>query len=143
MVIDASAALKWQFKDESESEKALNLLLDYEEFRVSFIVPRLFYYETTNAIYIAVKRERMSEDKGEEILEDILSIGASVDDSIDIMKTAYRNARKYNISVYDSLYLTLAEKDRVLFYTGDKRLYNAIRDKNRFIRWVGDYRKVG
>ncbi len=30
IVIDASAALKWQFRDETDAENAVNMLLDYE-----------------------------------------------------------------------------------------------------------------
>jgi predicted nucleic acid-binding protein len=143
VVIDASAALKWQFKDESESEEAVALLADYDELKVGFIVPRLFYYEIANAISIAVRRERMAEDVGEEILDDMVSLEASVVDSTDITRTAYRNARKFNISVYDSVYVTLAEKNKALFYTGDRKLYSHIRDKSKFIRWIGDYRRIG
>jgi len=142
VVIDASTALKWQFKDESELEEAVNLLLDYKESKVVFIVPALFYYEITNAIHIAVKRQRMSEGEGEEILEDMLSIETSSEASPDIIRSAYRKARKFNISVYDAVYVALSEKNKVLFYTGDKRLYNAIREKDRFIRWIGDYKKI-
>jgi predicted nucleic acid-binding protein len=143
ITIDASAALKWQFRDETNIEDAVNMLLDYEESKVYFIVPRLFYYEIANAIYIAVQRGRITDDVGKSIINDMLAIEAEVIDSLELLKTAYLNAKKYGISVYDSIYLTLADEHGVLLYTGDRKFYNTIKDKKRFIRWIGDYRRKG
>ncbi len=141
IVIDANVALKWQFKDECEIEQAVNLLLDYKDNKVSFIVPRLFYYEIANAIHIAVQRKRITEEDGEATIKDILEIETTVVDSLELIKSAYLNARKYNISVYDSMYFTLTKDQGCLLFTGDKKFYNTFKDKKRFIKWIGDYRK--
>lgn len=139
IVIDASAALKWQFKDEPHTDSAVNLFLDYKDGKMIFIVPQLFYYEIANAIHIASMRKRITEDEGRAVLMDMIEIETSVIDSTELLKTSYSNAKKYGISVYDAIYLTLAKEQGILLYTGDKRFYNSVKDK-KTIRWIGDYK---
>jgi len=70
IVIDASSAIKWYLTDESESETAADMLIDYQKNKVQFIVPRLFHYEVMNSIHIAVRMKRIDDNNGREILED-------------------------------------------------------------------------
>ncbi|MEK6582722.1 MAG: type II toxin-antitoxin system VapC family toxin, partial [Nitrospirota bacterium] len=72
IVIDASVAVKWHIKDESEVEQAIEILLDYNSGKVGFIEPQLFYYETSNAVNVAVQRKRITEDEGRDIIKDML-----------------------------------------------------------------------
>jgi predicted nucleic acid-binding protein len=41
---------------------------------------------------------------------------------------------------YDAAYLALAEHEGIPFVTGDKQLYNAVKGRLPWVRWVGDYR---
>ncbi len=50
IVVDASVAIKWYVRDEIDADKAIAMLLDYENGKVKLIVPNLFYYETANAV---------------------------------------------------------------------------------------------
>jgi len=143
IVIDASVAVKWHIKDESAIEQAVNILFDYNAGRVGFIEPRLLYYETANAVNIAVQRKRITEDEGKDIIKDMLAIEMTVVDNPELIRNAYSVARKYNISVYDALYLEVAKENGILFYTGDKKFYNSMKGKKDFVRWIGDYRSAG
>ena len=42
-------------------------------------------------------------------------------------------------SAYDSAYLALAESQGVWLFTGDGRLYNAVRQSLAWVKWIGDY----
>lgn len=64
VVIDASVALKWQFKDELETEQAIQMLSDLIEGKIGLISPSLFAYEIVNAIHIAIVRERIPGEEG-------------------------------------------------------------------------------
>mgnify|MGYP001565775022 FL=1 len=141
IVIDASVALKWQFKDEHETEQAIQMLIDFINGKIELISPNLFAYEIANAVNIAVIKERMSEKEGLDAINDILSIGVSLFDFASLVERSFRIARIYKRSVYDCAYLSLAEKEGCIIYTADKRLFNAIKDRIKFIRWVGDYGK--
>ncbi|MBI4689402.1 MAG: type II toxin-antitoxin system VapC family toxin [Nitrospirae bacterium] len=141
IAIDASVAIKWYLTDESNSEIAEAMLMDYKEARIRFIVPRLFHYEMMNSIHIAVRTKRIAEGDAKEILADLFLIETTIVDSDELIKAAYLNARKYNISGYDALYLSVANKTSVMLYTADRKFYEAIKGKERFVKWVEDYGK--
>ncbi len=139
-VIDASVALKWQFKDESETEAALKMLADFIEGKISIFSPTLFAYEVVSAVHIAVSRNRIAEDEGIEIIRDILGIGVVLANFSGLEEHTFRIAKTYKRSVYDCAYIALAQKEGCNFYTGDKRLFNSIKNKLSFVKWVGNYR---
>jgi predicted nucleic acid-binding protein len=55
---------------------------------------------------------------------------------------AYKLARTYRRSVYDSLYLAVAQSHQIDLWTGDRRLYNAVRRSLPFVKWIGDYESL-
>jgi predicted nucleic acid-binding protein len=142
IVVDASVAIKWYIKDESEINEAVDILLDYEVGKIKFFVPRLFYYETANVIHIAVQRKRITEDEGKNIINDMLEIKTTLVDSGELIRDAYRNARKYNISVYDAHYLGVAKEHGMILYTADRKLYNSVKEKKKYVKWIGDYKRL-
>jgi predicted nucleic acid-binding protein len=143
IVIDASAAIKWYFTDESDAQSAADMLLDYQQNKVCFIVPSLFHYEIMNSVHIAVRIKRIPENSGKEILEDIFLIETIVVNSDKLIKSAYLYARQYNISVYNASYFAAAKEHNAPIYTADRRFYNAVKSKERLMRWIGDYKKAG
>jgi predicted nucleic acid-binding protein len=138
-VIDASVALKWQFKDELETEQAIYILEDFIAGKIELISPTLFAYEIVNAIYIAVIKNRISGMEGFGAVNDILSVGVKLVEFAELIEPTFNSALRYNRSTYDCAYLSLAEKEGCVMYTADKRLFNALKNKIRFIKWVGDY----
>jgi predicted nucleic acid-binding protein len=138
-VIDASVALKWQFKDEPETEASIQMLTDFIEGKISIFSPTLFAYEIVSAVYIAVSRKRIKEDEGIEIIRDIIGIGVVLADFSGSEENTFRMANTYRRSVYDCAYLALAQKESCNFYTGDKRLFNSMKNKTSFVKWIGDY----
>jgi len=48
-------------------------------------------------------------------------------------------ARSHNRSIYDASYILVAKKHNVDLTTGDKRPFNSVKDKQEFVKWLGDY----
>jgi predicted nucleic acid-binding protein len=142
-VIDASVALKWQFKDESETEASIQMLTDFIEGKIYIFSPTLFIYEVVSAIHIAVSRHRIIEDEGIEIIRDVLGIGLMLADFSGLEENTLHMAKTYKRSVYDCAYLALAQKEGCNFYTGDKRLFNSTKNKLPFVKWIGNYTTAG
>lgn len=140
VVIDASVALKWQFRDELETEQAIQILSDFIYSKIELISPTLFAYEIVNAIHIAVVRKRLPEKEGLAAVNDILAVGIKLFDFAESAESAFNLAQKYKRSAYDSAYLSLAEKQGCVMYTADKHLFNALKNNVKCIKWVGDYR---
>jgi len=138
-VIDASAALKWQFKEEEASEAAIALLEDFVEGKIELITVTLFPYEILSALNVAVKRGRISEAIGQKVLTYLTSLGIEEKIFDDLIGTTFKIARKYHLSTYDCAYITLAEKEECNFYTGDKKLFNATKVHLPRVQWIGNY----
>jgi len=138
-VIDASAALKWQFKEEEASEAAITLLKEFVEGKIELMTATLFPYEILSALNVAVKRGRISEAIGQKALTYLISLGIEEKIFDDLIGTTFKIARKYHLSTYDCAYIALAEKEECNFYTGDKKLFNAAKIHLPKVKWIGNY----
>ena len=55
-------------------------------------------------------------------------------------KIIYNIAQSYKRSIYDSIYIAIAQIMEAEFWTADKKLYNAVSNKLQFVKWIEDYR---
>jgi len=143
IIVDASVAIKWYVRDEIDADKAIAMLLDYENGKVKLIVPSLFYYETANAVNTAAIRRRITEDEGQDIIRDLLAMDLITLADAKLIHSAYFYARQYKISVYDASYLAFAKERNIPIYTADRGFYNTVKNKERLVKWIGDYKKAG
>ena len=137
MVIDASVVLRGFFPDEEGHTEAQAIIRAYAQGEMELLAPTLLPYEVTNAILQAVKRNRISLDKGLEILAAFQGLG------IPTMEVPWQRslelAHTYGRSAYDGAYLALAEETGGGLVTGDRRLYNAVKDHLSWVLWLEDY----
>ncbi|MGH7965856.1 MAG: type II toxin-antitoxin system VapC family toxin [Candidatus Binatia bacterium] len=138
LVIDASIVVKWLNPHEALADKATLIRDDYEQGRISLVVPTFWDYEVANGINKAVARSHLSEQEGHEAMALLLAVRAQKE-ALPSPQESYDLARRYQRSVYDSWYLSLAEKMGCEFWTADQKLYNAIKDKVSFVKWLADY----
>lgn len=138
-VVDASVALKWQFEDEETTELATALLHDFVHGRIELISLTLFTYEILNAINTAINRKRIGEEAGHRAISYLTSLGIELRSFEDLIGPTFYMARQYNLSTYDCAYMALAEKEKCDFLTGDKKLFNAVKNRLPWVRWIGDY----
>jgi predicted nucleic acid-binding protein len=139
-VLDATVALKWQFEDEEVTSAAMALLEDFVEGKIELITPTLFPYEILSAINVAVNRRRIEEEAGYRALNYIVSLGIDLRNFDDLIESTFSMARRYGLSSYDCAYMALAETEKCDFFTGDKKLFNSMRNHLPWIKWIGDYR---
>jgi len=141
-VVDASVAIKWLNPREVLADKARVLYADYEQGQFSLLVPAFWDYEVVNGINKAIARGDLTEQEGHEAIALLLAMqGQKV--PLPSPQESYNSARKYQRSVYDSWYLSLAEETGCEFWTADRKLYNAVKDSLAFVRWLGDYGEEG
>lgn len=125
-VIDASTTLKWIFNDEVNSHEALELQEAFLAGNVSLLAPSLWYYEITNGIKSAVLRERISDRKARRLLGLLMQCQPTIVSMKDVFEECLANAIRFQISVYDSSYLTLALTNKIPFITADGKLASKI-----------------
>lgn len=141
VVVDASVAIKWLNPHESLADKAHLIRDDYEQGRISLLVPSFWEYEVVNGINKAVARGHLSEEEGHEAVALVLALHAEKA-FLPSAQESYQLARKYQRSVYDSWYVHLAETMDCEFWTADQKLYNALKNLAPWVKWLADYQRL-
>jgi predicted nucleic acid-binding protein len=139
LVIDASVALKWRLRDEEATCQADALLEDFLAGKLALLTPTLFDYEIANALRVAVTRQRLSEQDAATALADFAQYTIVRYDFTGIANLTFHLSSQYQRSAYDSAYLALAQTQGVWFFTGDRRLFNAVGHVLSWVKWLGDY----
>lgn len=134
LVVDASVALKWLFP-EQWSDQALQIpTLGHE-----LIAPDWLHVEIANAAWKRSQRRVISATDAAEAVEQAELAPVRSIPSVSLISEALKIAFAYNRSIYDSLYIALAQREACQFVTADLRLYNALKDPlpERML-WIGD-----
>ncbi len=139
VVLDASVALKLRLRDEEATQQADALLEDFLAGKLVLLTPTLFDYEIANALRVAVTRQRLSEQDGASALVDFAQYAIVRCDFSGISSRTFSLSGQHRRSAYDSAYMALAQAQGVWFFTGDKRLFNAVGDTLAWVKWLGDY----
>lgn len=125
-VLDASVALAWILPDE-QTTAALQLRKRPEQNpAMSLIVPPMFWYEVANVLWVAVRRQRLTQETALDalkVLEDF-----NIDTWIVEPKRCLYLAIKKELAVYDSSYLAIAQDLQVPLWTNDLQLASRARD---------------
>lgn len=121
VVVDSSVAYKWHYRnDEPGVETADALLADHLAGRVQLTAPTTMPVETANAL-------RYSNLTPERVAEIIELIGAArihlFHTSTSTLVHAAELASKHGMSVYDALFLELAERLQCPLYTADRKAF--------------------
>ena len=141
VVVDASVALKWVLQ-ETDSERAIMLLDKWINENKQMIAPALFTYEVTNIIYRQIGKGQLTFDEATLGLRKLFSIGVSLrfSEYEDISMQAMNIAHQFHLPAsYDAHYLALAEQQNCEYWTADTRLWNTVKGRLSWIRWLGDY----
>lgn len=142
LLVDASVAIKWLFREE-HSEKAVLLRRGATAMHWPFICPPHFVSEVINVVYQHTRRgdpaQRLSEPRAGEAIDDLLSYSFTLIRSNELYRHAWAVARRYEISsIYDALYVALADIYETPLWTADMPLHKAVSDAS-LVRWIGDY----
>ncbi len=113
-IVDASVGVKW-FHQEQDSNKAQKLLEDCE----TIVVPDLFFYEIANALRYNKKELRIINESLKELENLQLETYYFC---FEILAGATELSIKHDLTIYDSLYLALAELLNYKLITMDRKL---------------------
>lgn len=128
VVIDTSVAVKW-FVEESGSQKAVKILEDYQEGHIKITAPEIISLELANALYFAA---RFKGKILKEALSSFYRLGLSlIPLSEPLLQESSLYMQKFNIGIYDALFISLAEKEKISLITADKKHH-----RKRFSRFI-------
>jgi predicted nucleic acid-binding protein len=120
------------------SQAALSLWEEWIAEDASIVAPGLLRYEATSALYRKAFRDLLTWDDTSLALEQLLKLDIEWLDPAGLPKRASELAREFSRpNTYDAFYLALAEMLDIGLWTGDARLFNALRSRFENIHWLG------
>jgi predicted nucleic acid-binding protein len=120
------------------SEKAEKLFGRLREEKAILSAPSLLAYEVTSTIRGFVHLKMISPERGEQAIAHFLRLPIRLSSRQSIFSLALRLAQEFNRPrAYDTAYLALAKILNCNFWTADERLYNAVREKLDWVKWLG------
>lgn len=131
-VIDSSVAFKWVVA-EADTPKAIRLRDEFRQGFIELLAPDLFPTELGNALLMAERRGRIQPGEGATFFVDVLTTPPLLHSAIPLLTRAYEAAHQTRATLYDCLYVALAEREGVEFVTADMRLVNNLQSKFPFV----------
>lgn len=134
-VVDASVAVKW-YLPEIHSQQATTLLIPDN----TLWAPDLIFAEVGNVCWKRVQRQELDRMYASALVQDFLSSPLRIESHSALLEPAWEIAVEQGRSVYDCLYLALANQIDVPLVTADLRFYNALHSTVLAYRllWVED-----
>ncbi|HZZ80715.1 MAG TPA: type II toxin-antitoxin system VapC family toxin [Gemmataceae bacterium] len=122
-VVDCSTAFKW-FVIETDRPKAIRLRDEFEKGNIALLAPDLFPIEIANSLLMAEqgRNPRLAAGQAALFLNHLLQKPPTLLDSVPILPRAQEIAKQYKRSVYDCLYVALAEREQCDLVTADVKL---------------------
>lgn len=135
-VVDASVALKWYLPDEEGVDQALLLLDAFMRSEITLHAPSLIGWEFVNAMWVAGRTHRIAQDDQDAAVRNFLHLDINRIAAYEMSDSILSIAAEFERSCYDSVYMALSSVMRAPFVTGDKRLFNALKEKNLSLTWI-------
>ncbi|MBS7611530.1 type II toxin-antitoxin system VapC family toxin [Candidatus Bathyarchaeota archaeon] len=137
IVVDASVVVKW-FVEEEYSTEALKLRNDYVVRLIDVVAPALLPFEVLNAL-------RYNPEFGEKDLKEVAEALMKYDLWLfpilgKLAERTIENALKYDITIYDSSYISLAEVEDKPLYTADEKLLMKLKG-NFYAHHITEYKR--
>ena len=120
-VVDASVAGKW-FVDEEHSPAALSLLDGRDELHA----PDFLLLELDNVVWQWVRRAVITPSEADRVRAAVRHVTMRLHPFHQLLDAAYAIATRTERTVYDCLYVALADALNARLVTADRRLCNAL-----------------
>lgn len=140
-VVDASVAIKW-YLPEALAEQADRFLEEAAAAGSRLLAPDLIVAELGNIIWKKHRLKELSVQDARQILAQILDVfPVQICSSMPLLEPAWEIAQVYERSVYDALYVALAERSDAVLVTADRKLVNAFKRTPlaKRTQWLGDW----
>ncbi len=124
LVLDANVIAKWYIEEEN-TEKAIKIRDKFVADKLAIFEPTLLIYELGNVFW---KHPVKSPDDVETDFKALFEIELEFLDVNEpgFLKNVFENARKFGITFYDAVYVSLAMKEDCKLITADRRLQRKV-----------------
>lgn len=141
MVVDASVAIKWFLSEIYSDEARLILNLKWELYAPDFI-----WVEFGSVLQKKIRLKELTIHEADAILKDFMKFQIQTYGSKLFLNSAWQLVKDSGATIYDSLYLALANSRECSLVTADKKFYQLINNSektaNSRIVWVEDIKHL-
>lgn len=124
-VLDASAMLRLFLEDGPMPTGLVEAIDEVEVGAGLFIVPELFWVEAAHVLQRRQKSGQLKPAELKRMWNDVQGLPAQSLRHAPFIIPAMEFAREHNLSVYDALYLAIADDLQIPLFTADKQLRKA------------------
>lgn len=136
--VDASLIVRTLVPD-LFSQEAEGLLASWQQADTTLIAPALFAFEVSTTLRRMIYLKALAPARGEAAFAAFLRIPVRLSHRKGIFPLAWQLAKQFNRPrAYDTAYLALAQLNHCDFWTADEKLYNAVKDKLSWVKWIGN-----
>jgi predicted nucleic acid-binding protein len=123
-VLDASIVARWFVGDPEEVHvrAARALFSEYRTGKIECHAPRFMLLEVANAIWKDCRFGSLAPDEGRTLIQELGVLDLVMHDHEPLLADAFDLALSQGVSAYDAIYLALARKAQMSFWTQDARL---------------------
>lgn len=144
IVVDASVGVKWLLTTETHSQQARSLLIDTRTAGGDVIVPPHMRGEVVNVLYQRMRSQtperHITEHEAQVALSSFLGIPLHVATPASLYDTAFQFSSANRLpSVYDALYVVLAQMLGAELWTADQRLLTTLHGAAPWVRDIASY----
>jgi predicted nucleic acid-binding protein len=132
-VLDSSVALKWVLP-EKDSDKAIALRDAGHEFHA----PDVFAVEIGHVLSKAFRQKKLTEAEAFQDLTDLLDSRPALHSSMRLLARAFEMSLQTRCTLYDALYVSLAEREGCGLVTADDALVSSLQSRFAFVERLAD-----
>lgn len=121
-VVDTSALIRLFVPDGPLPDGFENFLRGVERGLNSAIAPELLMAESANVLNKKRKNNELTPAESDQLLASTIDLPIRLFSHRPLLPRAFELATEFNLSVYDTLYLTLAEEHGAVVFTADLSL---------------------
>jgi predicted nucleic acid-binding protein len=138
--VDASLIIQ-TVTQEPQTALAEELLARWRRDGTRLIAPAFFEVEADSIIRKKLLIHRhITLEPAEQAFTDLAALPIEQVSVPEQRERAWEIAREFGMAnVYDATYLALADLRGCEFWTADERLFNRVKDRLSFVRWLGDF----
>lgn len=131
-VIDTSVDIK-TYVQEQGSSRAVQLRNEYHQGAHQLIAPDIFPTEMCNVLMILERSGKIKPGEADLFFRQCLSSLPPLFPAVPLLPRALEIAKQFQQTVYDCLYIALAERERCEFVTADDKLVRAVQPTLPFV----------